>query len=151
MSRKTSRRDVIFRRSHRGKSVSSTMIWHAVVCDEWSPCKLTHQYHSLGNTFKYASDLVSQFGMAGIVRINAILSRAVLLLCVDNRYGPRLTNCWLSAVTSLSQCIDSDDLLVSNDVRKFEVAMSKSISLIHGPSLRFQITILSSLWKRFSY
>ena len=47
------------------------MIWHAVVCDECSPCKLTHPYRSLRNTFKYPTDLVSQFGMADIVGINA--------------------------------------------------------------------------------
>ena len=107
------------------------MILHAVVCDECSPCKLTHPYRSLRFTFKYPADQVSQFGMADNGGINAIISQAVLLLCVDSRYGPRLTNCWLSAATWVDALVQSghiESMLVIPNARKFNVAMSKSIS-----------------------
>jgi hypothetical protein len=68
--------------------------------------------------------------MADIGGINAIISRAVQLLCVDSRYGPRLTNCWLSAATwveALTQSGHIDGMLVIPNARKFNMAMSKSI------------------------
>jgi hypothetical protein len=60
------------------------MTLHAVVCDECSPCKLTHPYHSLRHTFVYPTDLLSQFGTADMSGILAIIWVPVMLPSVDS-------------------------------------------------------------------
>jgi len=138
--RKMSQCDVMFWRSHRVKSVSSTMRLHAIVCNECSPCKRTHPYHRLRNPFIYQADQLSQFATADIGGICAIIWKPVMVPCVDSSGGPRLSNCWLPLATCLGQSISSWHNLVSlmiylsaicNDARKLNVlAMSQSIWLI---------------------
>ena len=62
--------------------------------------------------------------------INSIIAEAVVLLRADSLYGPRLSNCWLSAATwakALSKSSHIDPTIVSINARKFNTAMSKSV------------------------
>jgi hypothetical protein len=64
--------------------------------------------------------------MSNIGGINAIIWRAVQLLCVDTMYGPRLTNCYLTAATWVEGLVQSghiDSILVIPNAWKFNVAM----------------------------
>ena len=68
--------------------------------------------------------------MADSGGINAIIVKAVTLLFSDSLYKPRLSNCWLPAVTWAEVLTKSGHIdpaiLQSIDARKFNTAMSKS-------------------------
>ena len=52
----------------------------------------------------------------------SIFVSAVMLICVDPVYGPRLSNCWLPAVTWVEALQKTGWIVI--DVRKFNTAMS---------------------------
>ncbi len=62
--------------------------------------------------------------------INSIIAKTVVLIHSDSLYGPRLSNCWLSAATwakALSKSSHIDPTIVSIDAQKFSTAMLKSV------------------------
>ena len=97
--------------------------------------------------------------MADSGQINAIIARAGTMLLDDSRFGPRLSNCWLSESTwveALTKSGHIDASLVSTDARKFNVAMSKS--KLYGESMvRFDGTNQTGVfrvkyaWQYFYY
>ena len=88
--------------------------------------------------------------------INSIIARAVVLLCSDVLYGPRMSNSWLPAVTWTTALTQSgqiiDPALGSIDARRFKSVMSKSI-LFGGSMTHFDTTNESGMFRvtSFSY
>ncbi len=92
----------------------STMRLHAAQHNSCTPVYQPNPNNCLLNTVKNQSDQIGLIVKMADQGIYTIFVRAVMFICDDPVYGPRLSNCWLPAATWVETLQKRDTLTLQS-------------------------------------